>query len=689
MRILFTAMPFEGHVLPMTGLARRLLDDGHDVRFYTGRALAPRLEQLGVPHVPYDRALEVNGENIAQLYPEIERMRGPRRIAFDTEKIFFASIPEHVADVIGLHREFPFDAIVTDAAFYAAYPITRRLGVPAFGISAAPSPTAKSAGAPPPFFGLTPARTPLGWLRDRLVWAMVEGSTRRGVRVFDSVLAREGLSPYADSPFQLPWDTVEVMFQTGVPAMDFEGLNWPDNHMFVGPLLPPRSTRQADLPFAARLAEARSVVAVSQGTVDNRDPEKLFAPTLTALAGTEHLVVACTGGRNTAALQQAFPHDNVVVVDWADFDVLLPHCDVFITNGGYGSVMHALMAECVLITAGLLEGKNDVNARLATRGLALDLRTDHPTPAQIGKAVQRAITDASLRTNVQRVAHDLRSRDPLDLMARTLVDHVRRFESTGDAVRLGFPTNVVVPATTDVHRMSWSAGVLLLIAAAANLAGVVLFFLRNGVAGGQPPSYGYLIAERGLLMAAMLVSALGFCLLGDDQRRRSALLRVGTLGYLAAGVVGVVAETMTLVDRAAYPTTAAYVVLAFLTQAVIGLALARSELVAPWVGWLTLVWNLAWLVGLSLGSPGDIYFPILHLLMPIPIGIALLRTARRRPPAETTRSTRDSRVSFDLRRLPALIRNSMNQRMRTKRAHAAAASSSSVVVGAQQQGAAE
>ena len=70
----------------------------------------------------------------------------------------------------------------------------------------------------------------------------------------------------------------------------------------------------------------------------------------------------------------------------------------------------------------------------------------------------------------------------------------------------------------------------------------------------------------------------------------------------------------------------------------------------------------------------------------IPIGIALLRSARRRPPAETT--SRDSRVSFDLRRLPALIRNSMNQMMRRKRAQAAARSSS-VVVGAQQQGAAE
>ena len=57
------------------------------------------------------------------------------------------------------------------------------------------------------------------------------------------------------------------------------------------------------MPFPDRLATAAPVVVVSQGTVDNRDPEKLFVPTLTALAGTGHLVVACTGHRNTGALR--------------------------------------------------------------------------------------------------------------------------------------------------------------------------------------------------------------------------------------------------------------------------------------------------------------------------------------------------------------------------------------------------
>ena len=181
---------------------------------------------------------------------------------------------------------------------------------------------------------------------------------------------------------------------------------------------------------------------------------------------------------------------------------------------------------------------------------------------------------------------------------------------------------------TDATRISRSAAACLILAAAANLTAVVLFSLRDGVNNGPPPTHAYLVVERGLIMAGMLVSALGFCLLAERDRG-SGLLRFGTLGYLAAGVVGVVAETMDLARLEAYPTTVAYVVLAFLGQAIIGLALARSGLVTPWLGWLTLAWNIAWLVGLSIGSPDDVYYPALHLLMPIPIGIALLRSPAR------------------------------------------------------------
>ena len=162
-------------------------------------------------------------------------------------------------------------------------------------------------------------------------------------------------------------------------------------------------------------------MVVSQGTVDNRDPEKLFVPALTALAGTGHLVVACTGHRNTGALRERFPQGNVIVEDWADFDALLPHADVFITNGGYGSIMQAIMAEVPIVSAGKSEAKNDINARLAYRRLGYDLKTERPTPARIAAAVRHVLADPAYKANIAQVAAQLRAQRPLDTMAETIL----------------------------------------------------------------------------------------------------------------------------------------------------------------------------------------------------------------------------------------------------------------------------
>ena len=49
-----------------------------------------------------------------------------------------------------------------------------------------------------------------------------------------------------------------------------------------------------------------------------------------------------------------------------------------------------------------------------------------------------------------------------------------------------------------------------------------------------------------------------------------------------------------------------YVTMAFVSQAAIGCALSMSELVPRWIGWATVIWNLAWLAGLVLARVRDI-----------------------------------------------------------------------------------
>lgn len=165
----------------------------------------------------------------------------------------------------------------------------------------------------------------------------------------------------------------------------------------------------------------------------------------------------------------------------------------------------------------------------------------------------------------------------------------------------------------------------LLVAAAANLSAVVLFALHDGADGGLPPSHGYLVVERSLFIVGMLLSAIAFCLLGDRGAGGGhPLLRTGALGYLAASIVGVVGESIDLESTGISSLFVTYVLAAFVSQAVIGLGLRAARLVALWVAWTTVAWNFAWPVVLRLASPDDLYFPALHLLMPLLIGVHML-----------------------------------------------------------------
>ena len=73
-----------------------------------------------------------------------------------------------------------------------------------------------------------------------------------------------------------------------------------------------------------------------------------------------------------------------------------------------------------------------------------------------------------------------------------------------------------------------------------------------------------------------------------------------------------------------YAPIAAFVVLAFLAQAVFGAALGCIGFLPGWVGWATILWNLGWLVVLPITRPNGMYYPWLHYVAPLVIGIALL-----------------------------------------------------------------
>lgn len=155
-----------------------------------------------------------------------------------------------------------------------------------------------------------------------------------------------------------------------------------------------------------------------------------------------------------------------------------------------------------------------------------------------------------------------------------------------------------------------------------------MFWLRAGVTGGAPRSRAHFILERSFIMGSVVLASIGFFVLAAAVQNHAGfvLALTGAVGYLFGGVLIMAAEALSLtIDfEKMLPVVNVYVILAFLSQAVIGGALLLSGLTPAWIGWLCIGWNISWLVAIPLLSPRDIYYPILHSVMPLLIGIGLL-----------------------------------------------------------------
>jgi hypothetical protein len=171
------------------------------------------------------------------------------------------------------------------------------------------------------------------------------------------------------------------------------------------------------------------------------------------------------------------------------------------------------------------------------------------------------------------------------------------------------------------------AGWLLILSAMVFAVGGMLYTGRaiwKWPAAGVPA---FMRVERGFVIAALLIAVLGFNLLEGllGAAGDTILAPSGMILFLTGAVVVIVAEASFLSRQEwNYSAIVVFIVLAFVGQAVFGVALLQTSLLPGWIGWATILWNLAWLVILPITRPANMYYPWLHYVAPLLIGIALL-----------------------------------------------------------------
>jgi MGT family glycosyltransferase len=402
-RILFTANPASGHIRPGLPIARELVARGHEIAWYTSERFASLVERTGARHVGFAAGLEYDEADLDAAFPERASIKpGISQLKFDIRSLFIDPVVGHMEDLRALTAVESFDAVVVESVGLAGAFLAEELGLPwaVYGIMPL---TAKSIDAAPTGLGLPPMKGPLNRARNAVLNTFIEKvAFASEQKRFNEVRAEVGLPTTSTFFLSYPQVHAPVYIQGTIPELEYPRRDLPENVRFVG-AFEPEAAGAAGLPaWWDELENDRPVVLVTQGTV-KVDPSLLLEPAISALAGTDVLVIGTTGGVEPSTIR-GHDTDNVRLEPFIPFADLLPHVDAVVTNGGYGGTQQALMHGIPVALAGITEGKLEVAARVAWTGAGINLRTDRPTSAQISEAVQSLLTDGSYRTRSQVLA---------------------------------------------------------------------------------------------------------------------------------------------------------------------------------------------------------------------------------------------------------------------------------------------
>ncbi len=418
-KVLFANMPYDGHFNPLTGIAMHLKSLGHDVRWYSGSIFKEKIERLDIPYYPFKKALDFNQHNVHIHFPEREKIRGTiGKLKYDLKTAFILRSTEFYEDIREINDSWSFDVLISDIAFTGMPFVKDKLNKKVVSVGVFPL-VETSRDLPPTGLAMTPSTSFFGRRKQDLLRYLADKVIfREAANLYARLFREHGLVPVEGNIFDVLGKKTDLLLQSGTPGFEYSRSDLGKNVRFVGPLLPFAKGGKAGLAdLTEELGRYEKVVLVTQGTLE-RDPQKILIPTLEAFKDTRVLVIATTGGTGTQELQARYPQENIIIRDFIPFNDIMPHCDVYVTNGGYGGVMLGIQNQLPLVAAGLHEGKNEINARIGYFKLGIDLKTEFPTPAQIKAGVETVLTDGVYKNNVKKLSREFKEYDPHSLCTK-------------------------------------------------------------------------------------------------------------------------------------------------------------------------------------------------------------------------------------------------------------------------------
>ena len=419
---LVCATPIFGNVSPLLAITEQLMGAGHRVVFLTGSRFEQAVRAAGATFVSLAGNADFDDRDPDSHLPDRLKYSGLARAQYDIQTIFVTPIPAQYRSVLALIASEKPDAILADSMFAGVGPLMARSAPRPPVVAVGVTPLAQdSVDVAPMGTAMQPSSSPLGRVRNRALnllatQVLFRATQNTGRRMFAEVGETLGSSIM---DFSRQFDS---FVQLTVPAFEYPRSDLSANLSFGGPIIP-RPSGLA-LPDWWDSLDDRPIVHVTQGTIDNHDLDRLIRPTIEALADEPVTVVVSMGGRPVADLGSV--PENVRVASFLPYDQLLPRTSVYVTNGGYGGVQHALSCGVPLVVAGSTEDKPEVAARVAWSGAGIDLRSGSPKPGAVRAAVRDILTNSAYGARARAIADDMAHTNAAATVAAALESAIAR-----------------------------------------------------------------------------------------------------------------------------------------------------------------------------------------------------------------------------------------------------------------------
>ncbi|HEU4472252.1 MAG TPA: nucleotide disphospho-sugar-binding domain-containing protein [Flavisolibacter sp.] len=418
-KILFANFPGDGHFNPLTGLAVHLKNLGCDVRWYTSPVYKEKISKLGIPFYGFKKALDIAAcDDINELFRERKLHKSQiSKLKFDLIHAFILRSPEYYEDLKDIYNEFSFELMVADITFGGIPFVREKMNIPVIAAGIVPLPE-NSRDLAPVGLGITPSYTTAGKLRQAMLRFVANKILfAKPTKVMTKMLKSYGIKPEGANIFDTLVKKSTVVLQSGTPSFEYKRSDMSAHVHFAGPLLPYSAEKKEPKWFDEKLKLYSKVVLVTQGTVE-KDEEKLLIPSLEAFKDSDTLLIVTTGGARTKELRARYPQRNIIIEDFIAFNDVMPHTDVYISNGGYGGVLLAIQNGLPMVVAGVNEGKNEINARIGYFELGINLGTEKPSASQIRQGVEEVFSNKQYQKNVAKLREEFKQYDPADLCAK-------------------------------------------------------------------------------------------------------------------------------------------------------------------------------------------------------------------------------------------------------------------------------